>query len=491
MRQAQIPRPKVTVYVPCRQYAHYLDECLRSLARQTLRDWEAILIDDASTDGSVDLMEAFRARFPERVRVLRNAQPQGLRANANAALELARGEYVMRLDADDYLDENALLVLASYLDSHPGVGLVYPNWTCVDADGGFIGQERRKRLWDEARLPDLPAHGACTMVRRRVLKAIGGYDTDVPAQDGHELWLKTLYRHGVASVETPLFFYRQHGDSLSANEARLLDSRRQVKRRIASAGRGPVAPRVALVVPVKNTYPHAPDLALAPLAGRPLLDHTLDSVAGDPAWTAVLVATDDPAVLAHCQRRGDVHAYLREAGLSDPLVGLSEVVIDAVGHLEQALQVLPDIVVVLSAHTPLRRREHIQEAIDTLLVYPVDQVLSTFENHDLQYRHGADGMQAVNAGSINDARFEREALSSCNGAIRALWRESVTTAGFAGGRVGHIVMTRTESLVAKKPDERAWLEWLLAGQPLPAPLAEAVAGRAAAPAPASSAEASA
>ena len=167
--------------------------------------------------------------------------------------------------------------------------------------------------------------------------------------------------------------------------------------------------------------------------------------------------------------------------------------IDAVGHLEQALQVLPDIVVVLSAHTPLRRREHIQEAIDTLLVYPVDQVLSTFENHDLQYRHGADGMQAVNAGSINDARFEREALYSCNGAIRALWRESVTTAGFAGGRVGHIVMTRTESLVAKKPDERAWLEWLLAGQPLPAPLAEAeaVAGRAAAAAPASSAEASA
>ena len=91
MRQAQILRTKVTVYVPCRQYAHYLDECLRSLARQTLRDWEAILIDDASTDGSFDLMEAFRARFPDRVRVLRNAQPQGLRANANAALELARG----------------------------------------------------------------------------------------------------------------------------------------------------------------------------------------------------------------------------------------------------------------------------------------------------------------------------------------------------------------------------------------------------------------
>ena len=461
MNNPSVLRPKVTVYVPCRQYVRYLDECLQSLARQTLPDWEAILIDDASTDDSAARMEAFRALFPERVRVLRNAEIQGLRANSNAALELARGEYVMRLDADDFVDENALLVLATYLDRHPGIGLVYPNWTYIDEDGGFLGQERRKRLWTEANVPDLPAHGACTMVRRRVLKAIGGYDADLSAQDGHELWLKTLYRHGVASVETPLFFYRQHAGSLSDNEARLLDSRRQIKRRAAAAGRGPVAPRIAVVVPVKNTYAHAPNLALAPVGGRPLIDYTLDSVAGNPAYACVLVATDDSAVVAHCRRRGDVQVHLRERALSDPQVRLAEVVVDAIEHLEEVLDVLPDIVVVLSAHTPLRRAEHIQEAIDTLLVYPVDEVVSAWENHDLQYRHGTNGMQAVNAGSINDARFEREALYSCNGAIRAMWRESVTVHGSQGARVGHIVMTRTESLVAKKPDERSWLESLL------------------------------
>lgn len=465
MSESTVLRPKVTVYVPCRQYGHYIDECLQSLARQTLPDWEAILIDDASTDHSVARMEAFRSRFPERVRILCNTQVKGLRANANAALEMARGEYLMRLDADDYLDENALLVMATYLDRHPGIGLVYPNWTYIDEDGGYIGQERRKRLWDEARVPDLPAHGACTMVRRRVLKAIGGYDTDLAAQDGHELWLKTLYRHGVANVETPLFFYRQHAGSLSDNEARLLDSRRQIKHRAAAAGRGPVAPRIAVVLPVKNTYEHAPDLALAPLGGRALIDYTLDTVAGDPAYACVLVATDDPAVVAHCQARGDVHVHLRQRALSDPQVRLADVVAYAVGYMEGTLHVLPDIVVVLSAHTPLRRPEHIQEAIDTLLVYPVDEVISTWENHDLQYRHGANGMQAVNAGSINDARFEREALYSCNGAIRATWREFIGVEGLRDTRVGHIVMTRIESLLAKKPDERRWLESLLSQQP--------------------------
>ena len=464
MSRPALTRPAVTVYVPCHEYGRFLEQCLQSLARQTFSAWEAILINDGSSDNTPLLLEAFRLRFPERVRIVTHPQPLGLRACANEALELAAGDYVMRLDADDYLDENALLVLSSYLDSHAEVGLVYPNWTYIDEAGVFIGQERRKRLWEEAIVPDLPAHGACSMVRRRVLKAIGGYDVDLCAQDGHELWLKTLYRHGVASVETPLFFYRQHGESMSTNEGRLLDSRREVKRRAALSGRGPVSPRVAIVVPIKNTYEHAPNLALQPLAGKALLDYTLDSVAGDPAYCGVLVATDDPDVVAHCLLRGDVHAYLREPGLSAPTVGLPEVVIDAVDHFERMLSVHPDIVVVLSAHTPLRRPEHIQEAVHTLLIYPVGQVVSTWENHDLQYRHGIQGMQAVNATSMSGARYERDALYSCNGAIHALWRESVTQEHYLEGAVGHIVMTRTESLIAKKPDELRWLELLLSAE---------------------------
>ncbi len=461
MTAVQSPRPKVTVYVPCHQYGRFVDQCLQSLARQTLKSWEAILVDDGSSDDTPQRLEAFRAAHPQRVRVLSHASPLGLRACANAALELATGDYVLRLDADDWLDENALLVLASYLDRHPDIGLVYPNWTWVDADGAVIAQEQRKRLWEEAQVPDLPAHGACSMVRRRVLKAIGGYDDDIGAQDGHELWLRTLYRHGVAGVETPLFFYRQHGESLSANEGRLLASRREVKRRAAASGRGPVKPRVAIVVPVKNSYPQAPGLALQQMGGRALLDHTLDSVAGDPVWCGVLVATDDPDVVAHCQRRGDVHAYLRAPSLSAAEVPLPEVVIDAVDHFEQLLGLHPDIVVVLSAHTPLRRAEHVHEAVDTLLLYPVGQVVSTWENHDLQYRHGNQGMQAVNATAMSGTRHERDALYSCNGAVHALWRESVTREHYLTGRVGHIVMTRTESLVAKKPDERRWLQLLL------------------------------
>jgi glycosyltransferase involved in cell wall biosynthesis len=461
--RAAHPGPKVSVYVAARDYGHWLPVCLASLERQSLDAWEAILVDDGSRDDTPAIMESFRIRHPERVRVLRHDAPFGLRACANAALELARGEYVMRLDADDWLDENALLVLAHHLDTHPDIGLVYPNWIWVDAEGQALGVERRARPGSESSIPDLPAHGACTMVRRRVLKAIGGYDLDIPAQDGHELWLKTLYRHGVAHVETPLFFYRQHGDSLSGDESRLLASRREVKRRAARAHRGPVEPRIAVIVPVKNSYPEAPNLALAPLAGRSLLDYTLDGVAVDPRVGAVLVATDDPAVVAHCNARG-VDAYLRDAALSDPMVGLPEVIGDALAHLEDRTGFDPDIVVILSAHTPLRRPEHVAEAIDTLLLYPVDHVLSTWEDRDLHYRHGNDGLEAVNAGEIRATRPEREALYACNGSIHVLWREALAPERFLRGRIGHVVMTRTESLMAKKAHERCLLDLLLTGE---------------------------
>ena len=71
-------RSKVTVYIPSHNYGRFLRQCLQSVADQTLSDWDAILIDDGSSDQTHAEMEAFRCRFPERVQIVRNVQPCGL-----------------------------------------------------------------------------------------------------------------------------------------------------------------------------------------------------------------------------------------------------------------------------------------------------------------------------------------------------------------------------------------------------------------------------
>jgi glycosyltransferase involved in cell wall biosynthesis len=454
-------RPIVTVYVPSHNYGQYLAQCLQSVFDQSDPRWELIIIDDGSSDQSGAIAASFQARMPERIHILRHATPLGLRACANAALEIAKGDYVLRLDADDYLDENALLVLSHYLEAHPDIGMVYSNWIFVDQEGRIMGLEQRKRAGSEDQLLDLPAHGACSLIRRRVLKAIGGYDTRFSAQDGHELWLKALHRFGAGNVQTPLFFYRQHDTSMSRDTERLLQARRAIKQQLVANSTGAVKPRVVVIVPVKNHYPNLPNLALTRFGHKLLLDYTLDSVCADPRFARVVVSTDDADVLAHCRARQDVEIFQRAARHAEPMVKLADIYAEALLHVEKQLHIFPDIVVALSVHTPLRRTAHIHEAIDTLLLNNVDHVLSTWEDMDLHYRHGGMGLEAVNAGMMNALRLEREALYACNGAIHALWREALTPERFLRGRIGHMVMSKQDSLLAKNPVDNKLLQLLL------------------------------
>jgi len=457
-RGAAVPaaRPRVTVYIACYNYPRYLVQAIESVLDQSFDAWELILVDDGSTDESSEILRHYASLHPERLRLVVHAERQGLRACANRAIEEARGDYIMRLDADDYLDESAVLVLSAYLDTHPEVGLVFPNYVYVDEHGDVLGVENRRKVGSEIDLLDLPAHGACTMVRRRVIKTVGGYDERYGAQDGHELWLKLVHRVPVANVSTPLFAYRRHAGSLSQDEERIGRSRREIKRGLVQQSLGKVKPRMVAVVPAKNSYPDMENLVLAPFAGKPLIDHTLDAALEEGLFETVLVTTDDPRVVAHCEGRAGVRALWREEGLAHHHVRLSRVLLDAIERLEQHAGIYPDVAVMLSVHSPLRTAAHIVEAVDTLLLHNVDNVVSVYEDHKLHFLHGANGLQAINPGVRARLRLEREALYVDNGAINAMWREVVRESNVHGQRIGHVVMSREDSYMIKGPFD-AWL----------------------------------
>ncbi len=101
-----------------------------------------------------EIIEKYRE--VENVEII-NQKNKGLNATNNVALKRARDKYIMRLDADDYLELSAVAIMAAILETDPELGLVFPDYYYVDADGNITGQERRHHFDDEVSLYDAPA----------------------------------------------------------------------------------------------------------------------------------------------------------------------------------------------------------------------------------------------------------------------------------------------------------------------------------------------
>lgn len=129
---------KVTVITPAWNAERYLPETIRSVLGQTLPDFEWIVVDDGSTDGTPRLLSSVA---DPRLRVVRQ-ENRGVSAARNAALDLAQGDYVTFLDADDVLPERSLELRAAYLDANPEVGIVDGAVSSMDA---ALGRELRRR----------------------------------------------------------------------------------------------------------------------------------------------------------------------------------------------------------------------------------------------------------------------------------------------------------------------------------------------------------
>ena len=102
----------------------------------------------------------------------------------------------MRLDADDYLDENALELMYKKISSDINIGLVFPDYYLVDEKKNLIEMIRRHDF-SKVELFDQPAHGACTLIRKEILVSLNGYNELYNCQDGWDIWLRLIKNYDV------------------------------------------------------------------------------------------------------------------------------------------------------------------------------------------------------------------------------------------------------------------------------------------------------
>ena len=134
--------------------------------------------------------------------------------------------------------------MVNKLEATKNAGLVYGNYYYTDEDGKILDVEFKNRLANEDIASQLPPHGACTLFRTRSLKNVGGYSEKVNAQDGWDLWYKLFGRIGAANLDVPIFYYRQHGNSMSRDCKRLLEARSRIFDQISQGLEGDYKPTI-------------------------------------------------------------------------------------------------------------------------------------------------------------------------------------------------------------------------------------------------------
>jgi glycosyltransferase involved in cell wall biosynthesis len=217
-------QPRVSVLLPVRNGRPWLVEALESLAAQTLRDFELIVIEDGSTDGTPELLSDWR---DDRLRVIA-AGGVGMAAALNLGLDAARAPLVARHDADDTSAPGRLEAQCGFLDRHEQIGVLATVADYIDAGGRTVDNQwvRAVRAQHDAALTSeeiarlMPltccvTHGSI-VARTAVVRAAGGYQRHIWPVEDYDLWLRLLPETAFAKLPERLYRYRIHDAQQSA-----------------------------------------------------------------------------------------------------------------------------------------------------------------------------------------------------------------------------------------------------------------------------------
>ncbi|MDD3138308.1 MAG: glycosyltransferase [Lachnospiraceae bacterium] len=206
---------KISVIMGIYNCEETLVEAINSILTQTFNDWELIMCDDGSTDGTYDLAKQFAKQY-DNIRVYRNKKNMGLNYTLNHCLKHAKGTYIARMDGDDISLPERFQVETDFLDKHPEYAIVSTPIQYFDESGIFMvgqanGEPERNRI-----VLSVPfCHAAC-MVRREAFEKVNGYtveDKYLRVEDW-QLWIK-MYAAGFKgyNINKPLYMMRDDRDA--------------------------------------------------------------------------------------------------------------------------------------------------------------------------------------------------------------------------------------------------------------------------------------
>lgn len=213
--------PRVSICIPAYNQARFLPDAIESVLAQTYDNIEVIIVDDGSTDGTLQIATGYAARHPEVITVFTHPEHRnlGISTTVNRGLRESSGEYCSLLGSDDIFYPHKTEQQLRYLQRHPDVGAVYSTAQFMDADGNEMLQRLGQNISGDPgavealiranRIPDMTV-----LFRRASLKQVGPHDENLVYGDW-EFWIRLAAQIKIAFINKPLVRYRVHNSNVS------------------------------------------------------------------------------------------------------------------------------------------------------------------------------------------------------------------------------------------------------------------------------------
>ncbi len=205
--------PNVSVCIPTYNREHLLKETLGSVFAQTYRDFEVVIVDDGSTDGTKQMLK--KCGYNVRYYWQENA---GDAAARNKLIELAKGKYISFLDSDDLLYPDALEKMVEAMPQRVEDVVVYGPYVAIDEQGNIL-RRRKKKLYSgritRHLFENILIHSCGSLFPKKVLVEAGGFDTKLPVCSDYDLWLRLSLKYDFIGLQKPVFKRRRHSGNIS------------------------------------------------------------------------------------------------------------------------------------------------------------------------------------------------------------------------------------------------------------------------------------
>jgi glycosyltransferase involved in cell wall biosynthesis len=205
--------PLVSIILPTYNGSRYLDASIGSCLNQSYSNIELIVVDDCSTDATPEIIRE-RAARDARIRIVAHERNRKLPGSLNSGFSRARGEYLSWTSDDNLYQPYAIERMVSALRDRPDAAVVYAGYAVIGDTGQVLNTEPARQ---PSNLVLGNVVGACFLYRREVQDAVGPYDETLFLAEDYDFWLRAAQRFQFVALDTELYFYRQHQQSLSAS----------------------------------------------------------------------------------------------------------------------------------------------------------------------------------------------------------------------------------------------------------------------------------